>query len=253
MGEDGQLWGGEFLLAGYGNHQRLGGFQPVAMPGGAQAMREPWRNTLAHLLQLPDWPQLAKRYAHLEILRFLQQQPLGTLQTMIRKGLNSPPASSAGRLFDAVAAALGVCREQAGYEGQAAIELEALATLHFSSETGNGYNFDWRDGELQWAPLWRGLLADLDQGVPIGMIAARFHHGLANAVGTTATNLAKEHGVETIVLSGGVLQNRLLLERLSQLLREEGLQVIAPQKTPANDGGLSLGQAVVALATSVPD
>ncbi len=253
MGENGQLWGGEFLLAGYGNYQRLGGFHPVAMPGGAQAMREPWRNTLAHLGQLPDWQQIIKRYHDLEIMRFLQQQPLSTLQTMIRKGLNSHPASSAGRLFDAVAAALGVCREQAGYEGQAAIELETLATPHFSSETGNGYGYDWRNGQLQWAPLWRGLLEDLDQGVPVGMIAARFHHGLANAVGTTAANLAEEHGVETIVLSGGVLQNRLLLERLSQLLREEGLQVIAPQKTPINDGGLSLGQAVVALATTVPD
>ncbi len=251
MGENGQLWGGEFLIAGYGNYQRLGGFQPVTMPGGAQAIREPWRNTLAHLWQLPEWPQITDSYADLEILRFLQQQPLTTLQTMVRKGLNSPPASSAGRLFDAVAAALGVCREQAGYEGHAAIELETLATPHFNAEAGNGYDFDWRDGELQWPPLWRGLLEDLDQGGPIGMIAARFHHGLAHAIGSTAAKLAKEHDIETVVLSGGVIQNRLLLERLSGLLREQGLRVIAPRKTPANDGGLSLGQAVVALASTM--
>jgi len=250
MGEDGQLWGGEFLLAGYAGYHRLGGFQPVAMPGGAQAMREPWRNTLAHLLQLPDGEELMARHGNLDILRFLQQQPLATLQALIRKGLNSPPASSAGRLFDAVAAALGICREQAGFEGQAAIELEAIAAPHFAAEAGNGYGFEWRDGLLQWQVLWTQLLEELQRGTATGVIAARFHHGLVGAVGTTATELAYERGLDTVVLSGGVIQNRLLLEGVGKLLRERGLQVLSPLATPANDGGLSLGQAVVALAAT---
>ncbi len=250
MGEGGELWGGEFLLAGYAGYRRLGGFQPVAMPGGAQAMREPWRNTLAHLLALPDGEQLMQHHRDLDIFRFLQQQPLATLQAMIRKGLNSPPASSAGRLFDAVAAALGICRDQAGFEGQAAIELEAVASPHFAAEAGNGYDFDWCDGRLQWEALWTQLLEDLQRGTATGVIAARFHHGLIGAVGTTATELAREQGVDTVALSGGVLQNRLLLEGLGNLLRERGLQVLSPLAIPANDGGLSLGQAVVALAAT---
>jgi hydrogenase maturation protein HypF len=245
MGDNGELWGGEFLLADYTGYQKLGGFQPVPMPGGAQAMREPWRNTLAHLLQLPDRDRLIEHHADLDIIRFISKQPLTTLKTMISKGLNSPPASSAGRLFDAVAAALGYCREQAGFEGQAAIELEAAATPFMDQERDSAYGYRWQDKTLSWGPLWQALLADLAKGIEAGRIAARFHHGLAEAVSRVDLELAETHDISTIGLNGGVWQNRLLLEATFQRLRESGLKVIAPSIVPANDGGLALGQVVV--------
>jgi len=252
FGEDGSLWGGEFLLADYRGFQRLVHFQPVPMPGGAQAIREPWRNTFAHLLNSPGWERVVEDYPELDIVRFLNTKPLSILQTMVSKGLNSPPASSAGRLFDAVAVALGICRECADFEGQAAIELEALAAVHFDTQADFGYGFERQNDCLSWTPLWSALLDDLADGVTPAMIAARFHHAVANAVVETACGLCRQHDVRTVVLSGGVFQNRLLLARSSFRLREQGLNVLSPTATPANDGGLSLGQAVVALACCCP-
>jgi hydrogenase maturation protein HypF len=249
-GEDGSIWGGEFLLADYRGYERLAHFQPVPMLGGAQAMREPWRNTFAHLHACLGWGWVAENYAGMDIIQFLEQKPLVTLRSMAEKGLNSPPASSAGRLFDAVAAAIGVCRESAGYEGQAAVELEALAVESFTDQAGRGYGFDFQNGVMGWSPLWRELLQDLEAGVEPGVMAARFHQGLATAVSATAAGLCRSQGIDRVVLSGGVFQNRLLLERTSQLLRQERLQVLAPLQLPANDGGLALGQAVIALARS---
>ncbi len=248
FGDDGSLWGGEFLLADYRGFQRLTHFQPVPMLGGVQAIHEPWRNTFAHLLDSLGWERVVEDYPQLEIVDFLNERPLVNLQTMARKGLNSPPASSAGRLFDAVAAALGVCRECAGFEGQAAIELEALAAAHFEHQANFAYGVELRGDCLNWTPLWSALLKDLADGVAPGIIAARFHQAVANAVATTANGLCRQHDVDTVVLSGGVFQNRLLLARSSFLLREQGLSVLSPIATPANDGGLSLGQAVIALA-----
>ncbi len=251
FGEDGTLWGGEFLLADYRGFQRLAHFQPVPMLGGVQAIREPWRNTFAHLLDSRGWERVVEDYAELDIIRFLNEKPLATLQIMAHKGLNSPLASSAGRLFDAVAAALGICRECAGFEGQAAIKLEALAVAHFKAQADFAYGFERQDDCLIWAPLWSALLKDLAIGVAPGIIAARFHHGLASAVAETAGRLCAQHEVQIVVLSGGVFQNRLLLARTSFLLRNQGLNVLSSAATPANDGGLSLGQAVVALASAI--
>jgi len=249
FGEDGTLWGGEFLLADYAGFERIAWFQPVPMLGGAQAVREPWRNTFAHLLTSLGWEQVAEEFADLDIVRFLDGKPLATLQTMAQRGLNSPPASSAGRLFDALAAAIGICRESAGFEGQPAIELEALAAEHFHQQADEAYGFELKDGCLSWAPLWSAVLQDLGQGVAPGIIAARFHQCVASAVAETAGRLCSHRGLPTVVLSGGVFQNALLLERASVLLRKQGLDVLAPIATPANDGGLSLGQAVVGMAS----
>ncbi len=246
FGEDETIWGGEFLLADYHGFERVAYFQPVPMLGGAQSMREPWRNTFAQLLYMLDWDQVAEVYGELGIIRFLNSKPLATLKTMAEKGLNSPPASSAGRLFDAVAAAVDVCRDSAGFEGQAAIELEALAAAHFEDQADFAYGFELQSGCLSWAPLWTALLEDLRKEVVPGIIAARFHHAMASAVAETSGLLCGQHEIQTVVLSGGVFQNRLLLERTSLLLREQGLTVLAPIATPANDGGLSLGQAMIA-------
>ncbi len=251
FGSDGTLWGGEFLLADYAGFERLACFQPVPMPGGVQAIREPWRNTYAHLAMALGWPAVLEVYEALDVVRFLGGKPLKILDTMMRKGLNSPLSSSCGRLFDAVAAALGICRDRVVYEGQAAIELEALATPVFDEEEGAAYRAAvTREGavsQLDWAPLWRALLDDIRGNVKPARIAARFHHGLIRAVADLATELAGQHGVKTIALGGGVFQNRLVLEGVSGACRQRGFEVIRSQQVPVNDGGIALGQAVVAV------
>ncbi|MCP3670584.1 MAG: carbamoyltransferase HypF [Gammaproteobacteria bacterium] len=250
-GAGGSIWGGEFLLADYHGFERLAHFQPVPMLGGAQAMREPWRNTLAQLSTSLGWDWVITNHGDLDMVRFLEGKPLNTLSSMAEKGLNSPPTSSAGRLFDAVAAAVGVCRESAGYEGQAAIELEVLANGEFQGQKDRAYGFELRDGCLGWALMWRAILKDLGTGTEPAVIAARFHHTVASAVAHTAAELCERHEIDTLVLSGGVFQNRLLLEQTSRLLRNRGLQVLAPKRLPVNDGGLALGQAVIALASRI--
>ncbi|MCP3867023.1 MAG: carbamoyltransferase HypF [Gammaproteobacteria bacterium] len=248
-GDDGSIWGGEFLLADYSGIRRLACFQPVAMLGGEQAIREPWRNTLAHLMESPGWEHVVREFSQLDIVRFLETKPIDTLRAMAQRKLNSPPASSAGRLFDGVAAAIGICRDSAGFEGQAAIELEVLATDSFEEQAEFAYGFEWEGDTLHWGPLWLGLLEDLSRETLPAVMAARFHHGIALAVARTTAELCARHGLKTVVLSGGVFQNRLLLERTGYLLRARGLTVLAPSSIPANDGGLSFGQAVIAAAT----
>jgi len=251
FGEDGTLWGGEFLLADYRGFERLAHFQPVPLPGGAQAMREPWRNTFAQLHGALGWAQVSADYAGLDIIRFLNARPLAILQAMAGRGLNSPVSSSCGRLFDAVAAALGVCRDGVSHEGQAAIELEALATPEFHARAQQGYPYEFRAGEpatLGWRRLWVALLEDIRRGVAFATIAARFHQGLVRAVAESAGKLCLQHGLDTVVLGGGVFQNRLLLEGISESLRTAGVRVLSPEKVPANDGGLALGQAVITAA-----
>jgi hydrogenase maturation protein HypF len=254
FGEDGTFWGGEFLLADYAGFRRLARFRPIPMPGGAQAMREPWRNTWAHLYEAFGGEAVRERFPDLDIVRFLATKPLKGLQTMAGKGLNSPMASSCGRLFDAVAAAIGVCRERVSHEGQAAMELESLAAPEFHGEAGNGYPYELREGEvrtLEWRRLWDALLEDLRRGVTPATIAARFHQGLAQAVADTALALCHESGLDTVVLGGGVFQNRLLLEGVSGMLRRADVRILSPEKVPANDGGLALGQAAIAAVRMI--
>jgi hydrogenase maturation protein HypF len=253
FGEDATFWGGEFLLADYVGFQRLARFQPVHMLGGSQAMREPWRNTLAHLLAL-GWERTQQRYQDLDIVRFLDTKPVDDFRIMAERGLNSPLASSCGRLFDAVAAAIGVCRESVSHEGQAAIELESLAAAGFHRQAQHGYAFEYRAGPistLAWQPLWRALLGDIRHGVSAATIAARFHQGLVQALAESARTLCAENKLDTAVLGGGVFQNLLLLEGVSEALRKSGIRVLSPEKLPANDGGLALGQAVIAAARQI--
>jgi hydrogenase maturation protein HypF len=251
-GGDGSLWGGEFLLADYRGYRRLAHFLPVPMLGGDRAAREPWRNAYAHLASCFGWQTLAARYPQLEIVRRLSAKPLETLDLMLARGLNSPPASSCGRLFDAVAAVLGICAEATSFEGQAAMELESLAGSAWDVSGEQGYSADrcseGQDRVLRWRALWEALLEDLNAGASARLVAARFHRGLAAVVAGTARELCDREGADTVVLSGGSFQNRLLLEQVSGALQGAGLRVLIPEKLPASDGGLSLGQAVVAAA-----
>ena len=266
-GPDGTVWGGEFLAGGYRGYRRVGHFQPVALPGGARAMREPWRN-LAAQLHACFGDDLAGRIAGTPFAARLADKPLQTIETMIVRGINSPLSSSAGRLFEAVAAALDVHAEWQSHEGQAAMALEAMARPHL--ETAGAYPADIdrfqaagdesvdggadatspRPLVLSWGSLWRALLDDLTRGEDRAVMAARFHNGLAEAIVALTMRLADNSGLQRVALSGGVMQNAIVNNALHGKLTASGLQVLVHRKAPANDGGLALGQAVIAQSSS---
>lgn len=236
-GTDGTIWGGEFLLADLAGFDRVAHFAPVAMPGGTAAIKQPWRMTLSYLESFVDDP------AALDVYR-RNESAWKTVASLASKGLNSPMTSSAGRLFDAVAALLGV-RDVVNYEGQAAIELEQLAD---PAEPGAYRAEITGDGPLiiHGRDLVLAAAGESRAGVPVPVIAGRFHNGVADVVARTCRMLRTMTQVATVALSGGVFQNLLLLERTVDALTEAGFEVLTHSRVPANDGGISLGQAVIA-------
>lgn len=264
-GDGGELWGGEFLLADYRRYTRMATFKPVAMLGGARAMHEPWRNTYAQLMAEMGWSRFAMNYEELDLFRFLDTKPRALLEQMRTGGVNSPLASSCGRLFDAVAAAAGVCRERALYEGQAAVEFEALVDVPTLFEEDDALAYPLaiprlRGSNLPYVeplPMWQAMLGDLILRTPVPVIAARFHKGLAIVIARMVEKLSRyESGadpIRAVCLSGGVFQNGVLFEQVSSRLRGLGFTVLSPAQLPANDGGLSLGQAAIGAARAIPE
>ncbi|WP_427162273.1 carbamoyltransferase HypF [Aliinostoc sp. HNIBRCY26] len=253
-GTDGKLWGGEFLLADYRQFQRLATFKPVAMIGGEQAIYQPWRNTYAHLLAANLWDDCQQKYSDLEILKFLNQKPIKLLNQLVEKGINAPLASSVGRLFDAVAAAIGICTAECSYEGQAAIALEAIADIHTLNnpkETGiYPFNVSFSDSIycIESSPMWQCLLNDIKQQTPQSIIAAKFHQSLANVIVEMVNRLHQEQTFNQVVLTGGVFQNTILLNILKNQLKNLQINILTHSLIPTNDGGLSLGQALITAA-----
>jgi hydrogenase maturation protein HypF len=264
FGADGTLWGGEFLLADYRGYRRLGTFKPVALLGGEAAIREPWRGTYAHLMAGMGWPQFALSYSSLELFRFLEKKPRELLDGMLHRGVNAPLASSCGRLFDAVAAAVGIARDRALFEGQGAVELEACIDHDCLENEESALDYPFAiprlSGGLPYiesSAMWQAVLGDLCLDTPVGVMAARFHRGLAKVivrmVDTLITRMpAESPAVRTVALSGGVFQNRVLFERVVSSLEARGLAVLTHSAVPCNDGGLALGQAVIAAAQQLP-
>ena len=274
-GHDGELWGGEFAVADYLRFERSGTFKPVPLLGGEQAMHEPWRNTYAHLMAELKWPAFTMNYSELELHDFLAAQPRALLDGMLLKNVNSPLASSCGRLFDAAAAAMGICREHAAYEGQGAVEMEAQVdhqVLRFEDE-GLGYPFGIprlkgsRLPYIEPLAMWTALLGDLLLKTPVPTMAARFHKGLALVIAKMVDKVAQTYAdahanahtdahaahrpLRHVALSGGVFQNQVLLQRVSEHLRAGGYTVLTHLRVPCNDGGLALGQAAVAAARAL--
>ena len=266
-GERGELWGGEFAIADYRTFDRRGTFKPVALLGGEQAVHEPWRNTYAHLMAELKWPAFTMNYRELGLHAFLAAKPRDVLDAMLQKHVNSPLASSCGRLFDAAAAAMGICREHAAYEGQGAVEMEALVdhdVLRFEDDAlGYPFSIPRLKGSgmpyLEPLAMWAALLGDLLFATPVPTMAARFHKGLARAIVAMVEKVAAMHDpihasdrpLRTVALSGGVFQNQVLFERVSAQLRACGFSVLAHRRVPCNDAGLSLGQAAVAAARAL--
>ncbi|HGV3500608.1 TPA: carbamoyltransferase HypF [Providencia stuartii] len=235
FGDDQRLWGGECLLVDYTSSQYLGGLPAVALPGGEMAARQPWRNLLAHWLQfVPNWQQQSDA---IQLLEF----PWQGLEKAIERGLNCPTASSAGRLFDAVAAALGICTVQTSWEGEAACQLEALAMN--SEVMTHPVTMPLINQRLDLATFWREWCA---YQAPKAQRAHAFHVALANGFAQLAKTSAQQYGIKTIVLSGGVMHNKLLRNLLMNNLNE--FEVLTARQFPMGDGGLALGQVAIASA-----
>ena len=235
-GTDGTIWGGEFLAAGLATFERGGHLAPVPMPGGAAAIRQPWRMAAAYV----EDPEVARRHP--------DQWP--AVVAMAAKGINSPLTSSAGRLFDAAAAILGV-RDTINYEGQAAIELEQLAETLTPAEA-EAYPATLETGEgpftIRGSDLLHAVIEDRTGRVPAPVIAARFHHGVAALIEAGCVLMRERYDLGTVALSGGVFQNLLLLNATVARLEARGFRVLLHSRVPCNDGGISLGQALVAAS-----
>jgi hydrogenase maturation protein HypF len=241
LGLDGTVWGGELLVGDLSGFERAGHLWPVRLPGGDRAVRQPWRMACAWLCAAgdgapPPFPRaLAGR---------VDERAWRAVGELCRTGVAAPVTTSAGRLFDAVAALCGV-RTEVTYEGQAAAELEAACDPH---ERG-AYEIALRDGiVLDARPAIAAIARDTAAGVAAGVVAARFHAGLAVATARACTVLAGARATEVVVLSGGVFQNRVLLEATAAALERAGLRALVPVRLPPNDGGISYGQAAIAAA-----
>jgi hydrogenase maturation protein HypF len=242
FGGDGTIWGGEFLLADLAGFERAGHLATVPMPGGAAAIRQPWRMAAAYL----DAAFGGEPPAGLAVLA-RNDGSWQQVVTLARRGINAPATSSAGRLFDAAAALLGV-RDSINYEGQAAIELEQWADPAEHGSYPAGISAGSGPVRVCGADLVRAAAEDLLAGTSPAVVAARFHGGVAEAIVGVCGLLRERTGLATVALSGGVFQNRLLLGRAVDLLTAAGFGVLTHQRVPPNDGGISLGQAVVAAA-----
>ncbi len=237
-GEDGAIWGGEFLVADYIQFSRPLHLEYFPLPGGDAAIKHPARTALALLWSLGlQWEE------GLAPFQEFSARDRENLSRQLGSHLNTPMTSSMGRLFDAVAALAGL-RQTVNYEAQAAIELEALAE---PAEEG-AYRFEVATDRIELGMGVREILADIRRGVTLPLIAARFHNGLAQMVLQAVRRLRSETGLQDVVLSGGVWQNITLLRRTLSLLQDEGFQVYLHREVPANDGGLALGQAAIAAS-----
>jgi hydrogenase maturation protein HypF len=241
LGTDGTVWGGELLVGDAHGFVRAGHLRAVALPGGDRAVAEPWRMACAWLLASGGGePPVVPR----ALAGAVDARRWDVVARMARTGFAAPPTTSMGRLFDAVAALCGV-RSTVRYEGQAAVELEALAD---PGDRGAYALPVGPDLVLDARPVIRAVAGDLAAGVPVAAVAARFHRGVAEATGEACAAAARRAGLDTVVLSGGVFQNRMLLEDTRDGLRQRGLRVLIPERLPCNDGGISYGQAAVAAA-----
>ncbi|WP_220750413.1 carbamoyltransferase HypF [Jannaschia sp. AI_61] len=230
LGPDGTMWGGEILMGGYGAVTRAAHLTPAPLIGGDRAQSEPWRNALVRLDAAGEQALADRLFGH---------HPLHVARRMVG-GPQAPLSSSAGRLFDAVAACLGLCGDRQSFEGEAAMALEAVA------RPAALYVFGWDGQVIDPAPMMRALARDLDAGRDVGEISGAFHAGLADVVARAARQVATQAGTRTVALSGGCFQNVTLLTLVAEALSD--LDLCLPGEVPPGDGGLAYGQALVALA-----
>ncbi len=239
-GPDGAIWGGEVLLAGYDEFDRRAHLRYVPLPGGDSAIRKPYRAALAHLWAAGlDWSEA------LAPVRAAGPEQLAVLERQLQRGVQCVATSSMGRLFDAVSSLLDV-RHEVSYEAQAAIELETQALAHL--DLARTYRFIRIGDQIDPGPVLRAIVADLNHGIPSGPVAAGFHVAVAGLMGELADEIGPPAGVRRVALSGGVFQNVLLSRLARRELERRGFEVLTHRIVPPNDGGLALGQVLVAAS-----
>jgi hydrogenase maturation protein HypF len=244
-GTDDTIWGGEFLLADWRSFQRVGHLEYAPLLGGVAAIKKPYRMALSYLYTL-----LGESFS-LEGLPISKLNPteLEIIKQQLKRGINCPSTSSAGRLFDAVSALVGV-REEIDYEAQASIELEMLTPDKQDEFEFKSYPFSIVEHQGMWVvklgELFSTIVQDVKNQTPVPLISLKFHNTVAEIIATMCKSIARETGITQVALSGGVFQNRLLLKLATATLQREGFSVITHHLVPCNDGGISLGQAVIA-------
>ncbi|GER91068.1 carbamoyltransferase [Dictyobacter vulcani] len=243
-GPDGAIWGGEILVADLCTFQRRFHLTYMPLPGGEQAIRQPWRMAGAYLYAAygTDFERLT-----IPFTQQMKRTAWKTLEQMIERKLNCPATSSLGRLCDAVAALLGL-RSEVQYEGQAAIELEQLAATNPTIAHPYPFELLAQTGEIDVLPMIRTIVDDLSHKMPVAQIAQRFHLTIAHLLANACNEVREQSGLQKVALSGGIFQNRLIVEELVRILHTQSFAVYLNQKVPANDGGLSLGQLAIAAA-----
>ncbi|MGA7292943.1 MAG: carbamoyltransferase HypF [Terriglobales bacterium] len=248
-GTDGNIWGGEVLISNYETFERAAHFEYVPLPGGAVAIREPWRMAVSYLAH-----HFGSEFLNRDIpfVRQLDRAKAEFVLRMIAQNLNSPLTSSCGRLFDAVAALMGI-REKVNYDAQAAIELEmVMGELGVLSSEGEGYPLTLVTEGDRWIistrHMFEALIDDLRKDVPVAEISRRFHNGLVEGFVELAKILRENNALDRVCLSGGTFHNFYLSQRLEERLAGAGFEVFTQKEVPSGDGGLSLGQAMVAAA-----
>jgi hydrogenase maturation protein HypF len=242
FGPDGTVWGGEFLKSSLTDFERLAHLMKVPMPGSSRAIKEPWRMAMAYLAEA--FGERAETLG-IDFVRRMDFRKWDILKRMIDKKFNSPLTSSMGRFFDAVSSLLSI-RDNVHYEGQAAVELEMVA----EPVVEEAYPFHIQEGEKPWvidsAEIVRGIVSDLMRGISAPRISGKFHSTVAHLILETCKRIRTDKGLSRVALSGGVFQNMLLLSTTFEKLRASGFEVFIHHRVPTNDGGISLGQAVIA-------
>ena len=242
-GTDDTIWGGEFLIADWHGFERAGHLEVVPLPGGEAAIKKPYRMALGYLYTLlgEDFP--------LEGLPLDKVDPIESevIKQQLKRRINSPLTSSAGRLFDAVAALTGV-RQAIDYDAQAAIELEMAVADDVTETDVYPCSIDQQQGKrvVRLGKLFEAIIHDVKKGTPVAAISAKFHRTVADAITSMCRQIAEERGINQVALSGGVFQNRLLLRLVTAALKRESFTVLTHRRVPCNDAGISLGQAVIA-------
>ena len=240
LGDDGNIWGGEFMVCDYSAYKRITHLSYVPMPGGDKAALQPWRMALAYLFLL--YGVKIKDMKLRVVEKAKKENKLLPVMQMISQKINTPLTSSMGRLFDAVAALTGICMES-GFHAEAPMRLEAAAS------EGEKGKYPWTYGEtIDVLPMMRAIVKDVTKGIAPGIISAKFHHTIADIIVKITLKMRKETGIDRVILSGGTFQNRILLEESEKLLQDQGFCVYHPVEFPVNDGGIALGQLAVAAA-----
>ncbi len=256
-GTDGHIWGGEIFVADLESFDRVGHFSYLPMPGGDKAIKEPWRMGLSYLYNAYQYNGGDKQsddafidwMKDLPLMKSIGKNDILGVVNMIRRSINTPMTSSLGRLFDGVASLTGI-RQKVAFEGQGALELEqAMGDVDGLEET-EGYPFEHNseDGAILIStyPVIIQIRKDVLQGVSPREISLKFHSGLVRLLSSICREIQKKTNLNVVALSGGCFQNKYLVEKLTHSLEESGFTVLTHSQVPVNDGGLSLGQAVIA-------